>query len=113
MSDLPKPEDTIQQQNLAEDQIDDDQLTELIWSLVDETIDEKQMAQLEDLLKHDPQAREIYIRCMALHADLHTIFDRNASDSKMANVLAQVPTAPPAPAPQFDSVPDEGSPIGT
>ena len=33
MRDLPQPKDTIPPQNLAEDQIDNDQLTELIWSL--------------------------------------------------------------------------------
>jgi hypothetical protein len=47
---------------------------ELTWALVDEQITDAQMEELETLLLGDSVARNAYVRCMQLHADLASHF---------------------------------------
>jgi hypothetical protein len=49
---------------------------ELTWALVDEQITDAQMEELEALLLGDSIARDAYVRCMQLHADLSTEFKK-------------------------------------
>jgi hypothetical protein len=66
-----------QSSNNAENVGDSDQLDrvhELSWGLLDERLNGEEMAELEDLLQNDPTARESYIRCAQLHAELASYF---------------------------------------
>ena len=61
----------------AEDFGDSDQLDrvhELSWGVLDGTLNGEEKAELEDLLVHDPAARESYARCAQLHAELAFFF---------------------------------------
>ena len=49
---------------------------ELTWALVDESITDAQMEELEALLLDDSVARNAYVRCIQLHADLSTEFKK-------------------------------------
>lgn len=55
---------------------------DLTWTLVDEQITNEQMVELEGLLLGDTVARDAYIRCMQLHADLTTEFQKPTDKSK-------------------------------
>jgi len=75
----------------------DDEVQELVWALVDDHATDEQVRRLEQMLLNSGEAREIYIKCMKLHADLHTFF-------RAENEGAAKPIAP-----IIDSLP----PIGT
>lgn len=61
---------------------------DLTWTLVDEQITEEQMKELEGLLLGDSLARDAYIRCIQLHADLTTEFQQpNQKAKKSTPVL--------------------------
>ena len=47
-----------------------DRTHELTWALLDESITDAEMTELEQLLRTDNTARESYTRCMQLHAEL-------------------------------------------
>jgi hypothetical protein len=47
-----------------------DRTQELTWALLDERITDVEVRELENLLRTDKKALEIYARCMQLHADL-------------------------------------------
>jgi hypothetical protein len=51
-----------------------DRTRELSWALLDEQIGDAEMSELELLLRTDGTARESYVRCMQLHADLASHF---------------------------------------
>jgi hypothetical protein len=51
-----------------------DRAHELSWALLDDHISDENFAELENLLLNDPTARESYIRCAQLHAELATFF---------------------------------------
>lgn len=55
---------------------------DLTWALVDEQITDEQMAELEGLLLGNTTARDAYIRCIQLHADLTTEFQKPADQPK-------------------------------
>lgn len=48
-----------------------DEVQELAWAVVDDLATEDQMHRLEELLLDDPEARNVYVTCMQMHADLH------------------------------------------
>src|SRR4051812_38758288 len=69
-----------------------DRTYELAWALFDEQISDAEMAELEGLLRGEKTARESYIRCVQLHADLASHFagaakSAKASDPKKPPVL--------------------------
>jgi hypothetical protein len=47
---------------------------QLAWALLDEHISPDEQKELENLLSSDPTARESYVRCAQLHADLAMFF---------------------------------------
>lgn len=51
-----------------------DRVQELTWALVDEGITDGEFALLDNLLLSDDNARETYLECMHLHADLMAHF---------------------------------------
>jgi hypothetical protein len=51
-----------------------DRTHELTWALLDEQITDAEMSELDLLLRTDGTARESYVRCMQLHADLASRF---------------------------------------
>lgn len=58
-----------------------DRVHELSWALFDELITDEQMVELEGLLLNDTTAREAYIHCVQLHADLSTHYAKTATPS--------------------------------
>ena len=60
---------------------------DLTWALVDEQITDEQMTELEALLLGDTVARDAYIRCIQLHADLTTEFQKPADQPKKATPI--------------------------
>ncbi len=60
-----------------------DRTQELTWALMDELITDAEMSELEEMLRTDKSARDGYVRCMQLHADLATHF-APPSDSQSA-----------------------------
>jgi hypothetical protein len=51
-----------------------DRTHELAWALLDDHITADERAELEKLLLEDATARESYIRCAQLHAELASFF---------------------------------------
>jgi hypothetical protein len=69
------------------------EVEQLVWSLLDGVATSEQIARLEGSLKDDRQAREIYARCVHLHADLHHFFsgEKEASSEKMTPPALPLP----------------------
>jgi hypothetical protein len=65
-----------------------DRTHELTWALIDESITDAEMSELEELLRTDTTARESYTRCMQLHAELAWHF---TSPAKRAPVKKSTP----------------------
>lgn len=55
---------------MADDATIVDRVQELTWSLVDDQITDDEVQLLEGLLLADDKARDTYIHCIQLHADL-------------------------------------------
>jgi hypothetical protein len=53
----------------------------LTWALLDELISDEEMSALDGLLLSDAAARSEYLRCVELHADLHSHFAEKPSTS--------------------------------
>lgn len=68
--------------NVGDDLQPIDRTQELSWALFDEHINDIEMAELEQILLSDKPARENYIRCAQLHADLASHFAIPASGSQ-------------------------------
>jgi hypothetical protein len=47
------------------------EVQELAWAMIDEQATDKQVRRLEELLLQSAAARQTYVECMQLHADLH------------------------------------------
>lgn len=52
------------------DPVVSERVQELTWALMDEQINDDEVRLLDNLLLSDDQARETYIGCVQLHADL-------------------------------------------
>lgn len=61
------------------------EIQELTWALIDEQATDSQVRRLEELLLEDREARQVYVMCMQMHADLHYFF--------MGNKKPQLPAA--------------------
>jgi hypothetical protein len=68
---------------------DAERVQELTWALLDESITDEELAVLNQLLLGSNEARELYSRCVQLHADLSGEFGR--------------PVAQPVPQPQANT----------
>jgi hypothetical protein len=53
------------------------EVQELAWAIVDEQATDRQVRRLEELLLDNADARQIYISCMQMHADLHHLLNGN------------------------------------
>jgi hypothetical protein len=80
----------------------DTEIEGLAWRLLDGTANEDDQLRLESLLCDDPQAREIYMRCMRLHADL-TMFFQCGEEKSQRNSQALPRSDATAPMPIADS----------
>jgi hypothetical protein len=57
-----------------DDQVISDRVQELTWALLDEQINDDEFHLLDNLLLSDENARDSYIGCVQLHADLMSHF---------------------------------------
>ena len=55
---------------MAHDETIQERVQELTWALVDDQLDADEMRLLETLLISDDRARDTYVHCVQLHADL-------------------------------------------
>jgi hypothetical protein len=55
---------------MAHDETIQERVQELTWALVDDQLDADEMRLLETLLISDDKARDTYVHCVQLHADL-------------------------------------------
>src|SRR5947207_12404571 len=58
----------------ADDRVISDRVQELTWALLDEQINDDEFHLLDTLLLSDDKARDSYIGCVQLHADLMAHF---------------------------------------
>src|SRR4051812_9395965 len=58
----------------ADDGLISDRVQELTWALLDEQINDDEFMLLDNLLLSDEKARDSYIGCVQLHADLTSHF---------------------------------------
>jgi hypothetical protein len=49
------------------------EVEELVWALADERATPRQIRWLERLCTESAEARQVYVRCMQMHADLHRL----------------------------------------
>jgi len=83
-----------------------DEVQELAWALIDEQATEEQVRRLEELLLENKDAREVYVMCMQMHADLHYLLGGKkfelpeALKEAMAAKQSQQQTSAAAKAPQ-------------
>lgn len=61
-----------------------DRVHDLTWALFDELITDDELAELQGLLLNDSVAREAYLRCAQLHADLTSHFTMEAKSQGAA-----------------------------
>ena len=76
-----------------------EELDQLVWALLDDQLTSSEIERLEQMLIGDEDLRKHYVRCMQLHADLHTMFyqakERAAeSVAKQEQVAGEEPQAP-------------------
>jgi anti-sigma factor RsiW len=69
----------------------------LIWALLDENIDPKDVQRLEALIKSDEQILQRYLQCVELHADLNRLFapPEEPTPNKQSPVLGSLGDAFP------------------
>lgn len=77
----------------------------LIWSLLDDQIDDKDLARLESMLYEHDAVRQRYVECVQLHVDLSESFEAEPAEdattnSSVSNLLADfLPGADGLPSP--------------
>lgn len=58
------------------------EIQDLVWTMIDDELTDDQLRRLEQLVRDDPEARETYVRCMQMHADLSIFFsEKRAQES--------------------------------
>jgi hypothetical protein len=63
------------------DPVVNERVQELTWALVDEQISDDEMGLLDNLLLSDDEARQTYIGCVQLHADLVSHYRKPAEQT--------------------------------
>jgi hypothetical protein len=81
---------TDQSQTSSTDRVAPERVQELTWALFDEQITDDEKSLLENALLSDAPAREAYIGCVQLHADLIAHFAGNATPPPMASSKSPV-----------------------
>jgi hypothetical protein len=70
-----------------------DEAESLIWALLDDRIEDADMARLTKLLEEDAAVRSRYVECVQLHVDLQEHFGQPPEGSKQAPcVLGHLPS---------------------
>ncbi len=87
-----------------------DEVQELAWALIDEQATEEQVRRLEELLLENKDAREVYVMCMQMHADLHYLlgghkFQLPAEIQKAVERSKAAKSKAPLPVFEFPTVP--------
>ncbi|MCC7474878.1 MAG: hypothetical protein IT425_05745 [Pirellulales bacterium] len=72
-----------------------DSTQELVWALLDDHISDADFAELEERLLADKDARETYIQCVQLHAELLDHFKGGAAKPVAEQVLGFLGSATP------------------
>lgn len=71
-----------------------DKLTEeveqLVWTMLDETIEPADLQRLEGLLEQEPAARERYLECMRMHSDLLLHFQEQREGAPLSDKQSPV-----------------------
>jgi hypothetical protein len=67
---------------MASDETVQERVQELTWALVDEQIHSDELQLLESLLLSDDAARDTYLDCVQLHADLVGHFDASKAPQR-------------------------------
>ncbi len=78
------------------------EVQELVWALVDDQASDQQVRRLEELLLESQQARQIYVMCMQMHADLHYLLSGKQPRlpiplQKVGKATAATKSRPPLP----------------
>lgn len=74
----------------------------LIWSLLDEQIDDADAVRLNRMLKTDAGVRRRYLECVQLQVDLRDRFERQAAAPSRGGVMPDL----------FPNLPGLSSPLG-
>ena len=87
-----------------------DEVQELVWALIDEQATDGQIYRLEELLLENKEARQIYVMCMQMHADLHYLlgghrFQLPAVLQKVTEPRKAAKPKTPLPVVEFPAVP--------
>ncbi len=64
----------------------DRNVEDLVWAMLDEQISDHDFHRLEELLRVDQDARQIYLQCVQLHVDLMYRFNPDYSPAGHAPV---------------------------
>ena len=64
-----------------------DEAEALIWSLLDEQLDERSTQRLASLLEQDAAVRARYVECVQLHVDLREHFGREAAEKGTSSAV--------------------------
>jgi len=57
-----------------------DHVEQLIWSLLDDHIEEQDVRHLEELMKENEQVRLRYLQCAQIHADLYSHYQLGSTE---------------------------------
>lgn len=91
---------------------ENDQLTEvqeLVWALIDDQATDGEVHRLEELLLSSDEARQTYVLCMQMHADLHFLF--NGKQPRLPEVVEQAIKAEKARKPKKAPLPAINLPL--
>ena len=61
-----------------------DEAESLIWALLDDRIEDADLARLTKMLEEHAEVRARYVGCVQLHVDLHEHFARPAAEAQQA-----------------------------
>jgi hypothetical protein len=83
------------------------EIQDLAWAMADDAITPEDAKRLESLLLADPEARQLYVECMQLQADLYMFFNPKPLTPPTIPVGPPRSLAPPAPA--IQNLPSAGA----
>jgi hypothetical protein len=64
------------------------EVQELAWAMIDEHASDQQVRRLEELLLQSSEARQTYVECMQMHADLYYLLGGKRSKVEKRNKKA-------------------------
>ncbi|NOY30820.1 MAG: hypothetical protein GXP28_11825 [Planctomycetes bacterium] len=74
-----------------------DHAEQLIWSFLDDHLEEQDVRRLEELMKKDEEVRLRYLQCAQIHADLYSHYQSGPDEPKpqspvLGSLLSGLPT---------------------